>query len=513
MATQATVCETICQAIGRYYNDLGKPYDVLFSSYCVENGLEDEDAIKEEMEQDVSDCILVEFDAEFPLKEKMTDKARAQFIYNLIHQCMKNPNIQFGASRSIPHLTEQNADLFVLTKKDLEDIRTTYKTQCPALWNNDWEMDEGLLTILSVGKKLEFDYLLHLVDAYNRHRIRNINNDDWKDCTEQQWCDQNAHIATMQNRKIQVKGQSKTYKEVVKGAMTSFSHRVCNKLHLPPMQQINDSLESVVYYVDSALRFIASSIQNAKKYSRGIVPFQVDFCITSGNALNANGDEHSVGDIQKQIDELKEEVKHSRDTWNPAEEGPRPARVFQKLYQIIKSTEKETEEQQYEYLHRKRLIVTIDRRVSKNDEKEDTEDESNEDTEDDIWMYEPPNATDIPRNAVPESYINSSVTCLIPPQRGAKDHFNGDLLTFSFHVKEEDQIKCYLFYCGLVIRFLPEDIKTVLPKIFNMEYPGNQEFVDGKTEKHSDDKVDDVIARMSKRLVDTKFNEFMTYYT
>eukprot|EP01083_Nonionella_stella_P019172 53292_1 len=458
-------CETICKAIGRYYKDLGKPYANLFSSYCGENGLEDEDAIKGEMEQDVSDCILLEFDAEFPLKEKMTDEAKAQFIYDLIRECMKNPNIQFGASRSIPHLTEQNADLFVLTKKDLEDIRTTYKTQCPALWNNDWEMDEGLLTILSVGKKLEFDYLLHLVDAYNRHRIRNINNDDWKDCTEQQWCDQNAHIATMQNRKIQVKGQSKTYKEVVKGAMTSFSHRVCNKLHLPPMQQINDSLESVVYYVDSALRFIASSIQNAKKYSRGIVPFQVDFCITSGNALNANGDEHSVGDIQKQIDELKEEVKHSRDTWNPAEEGPRPARVFQKLYQIIKSTEKETEEQQYEYLHRKRLIVTIDRRVSKNDEKEDTGD--------DIWMYEPPpDCQHIPDKAVALQYINSSSACVVPgmgdeeERIGVKSHCHRRLLTLSFHVKTQEIIKCYLFWNGQMIRFMPSDIKDVLPRLF-----------------------------------------------
>eukprot|EP01083_Nonionella_stella_P019173 53299_1 len=91
------------QSVGTYYKDLGKPYDALFSSYCEGNGLEDEDAIKEEMEHNVSNCILLEFDAEFPLKEKMTDKARAQFIYNLIHQCMKNPNIQFGASRSIPH--------------------------------------------------------------------------------------------------------------------------------------------------------------------------------------------------------------------------------------------------------------------------------------------------------------------------------------------------------------------------------------------------------------------------
>ena len=51
-------------------------------------------------------------------------------------------------------------------------------------------------------------------------------------------------------------------------------------------------------------------------------------------------------------------------------------------------------------------------------------------------------------------------------------------MTLSFVVKKENVIKCYLFYGGGVIRFFPEDIKTVLPTIFNMEYVGNRDYIE-----------------------------------
>eukprot|EP01084_Bolivina_argentea_P280939 480551_1 len=74
----------ICNALEKYYKTLDKPYDKLFSNYCDVNGLDD-DAVAEELEQNPTDCLLVDFDEDFPFKEEHAD--REQAIFKIIQQC------------------------------------------------------------------------------------------------------------------------------------------------------------------------------------------------------------------------------------------------------------------------------------------------------------------------------------------------------------------------------------------------------------------------------------------
>merc|ERR1712129_548830 len=53
-------------------------------------------------------------------------------------------------------------------------------------------------------------------------------------------------------------------------------------------------------------------------------------------------------------------------------------------------------------------------------------------------------------------------------------------LTFAFHVRSTDVIKCYLCFNGQIIRFMAQDIKQLLPKLFNMSFHGNKDFVNSK---------------------------------
>ena len=53
----------------------------------------------------------------------------------------------------------------------------------------------------------------------------------------------------------------------------------------------------------------------------------------------------------------------------------------------------------------------------------------------------------------------------------------GSLLTFSFVAKSPTVVKCYLYWNGQGMRFFPEDIRTVLPKIFDLDSHGNREFL------------------------------------
>eukprot|EP01083_Nonionella_stella_P254455 874339_1 len=101
-------------------------------------------------------------------------------------------------------------------------------------------------------------------------------------------------------------------------------------------------------------------------------------------------------------------------------------------------------------------------------------------TKDMIYMYEATHSNVVPNDEVPESYIDASLCSVLPvdpgePDEGdigAKNGCNGYTLTLSFHAKEEKEIKCYLFWSGQMIRFMPEDMKTLLPSIFNMEFTG-----------------------------------------
>ena len=78
----------------------------------------------------------------------------------------------------------------------------------------------------------------------------------------------------------------------------------------------------------------------------------------------------------------------------------------------------------------------------------------------------------------------------------------GSLLTLSIHVQQEDVIKAYLYWNGKVMRFMPEDIRTVFPLIFNMEYPGNTNYMDL-------DIVDAQIEQLKGTLKDSEFDRFL----
>ena len=210
------------------------------------------------------------------------------------------------------------------------------------------------------------------------------------------------------------------------------------------------------------------------------------------------------------------------------------------------------------YLQNKRVIAIVDRRSYNIEEKPDVP----------VYMFEPPQITrNIPENSVPEWYFGASKLCLLPAvnfgdgsqylDHSARGNFTepeeesvemklnetnnanfkanvkelnaqkkqleqdkiekyknigagfgcgGSILTLSFHVKQENVIKLYLYCNGQSIRFMPEDIRNVLPLLFDMEYPGNKEFLN----RH--DIVQSHIDHMRRGLVDEEFMAFQQTY-
>eukprot|EP01083_Nonionella_stella_P071763 192963_1 len=477
-------------ALSRYYARLDKPYDNNLRDYCEESGFDDDDTFRDEMNTGSHDCLIVEFDETFPFEEEPKgDLAKKEIIYRIIRLCMDYPQMTFSAK--LPNFRTMGDDLFKLLKKeDLKNILDKYEQQCPVFVDSDWNRDGGLLQILAIGDRHQFDYMLHLVDDYSRWRIKVKDNKTIKGTT-QEWCEWEGHAHFSKFEKMTI-----DYNARAKCAVDGFNHRACNMLQLDPMSKIDDDLARIIYYIEDAANWIGNLIHDKSRFNpKGLCPFQVDFCIASGapikdenlvekglEAIKTNRNkpdvEHKFSDDEEETDDFidyvgnieenlkNRKIKYAKCKYSEVDDQ-KETRVLGELYnRFLKDNDlRANDENTFQYLHKKRLIAMVDRRTSKDDPK----------ARDDIYMFESPlGGRRIPDDAVPEWYINSSATCLIPGQRpqddlGAKHHFKGGLLTLSFHVKQENEIKCYLFWNGQMIRFMPNDIKTVLPCIINMK--------------------------------------------
>ena len=158
-----------------------------------------------------------------------------------------------------------------------------------------------------------------------------------------------------------------------------------------------------------------------------------------------------------------------------------------------------------ESLTQNRLVFMVDRRRQAKDD---------EIHNDQIYLFEPPmNCRTKPSNAVPEwglsifntnynryvliyNYIitgfNASMTSILPNETytesldlygsseyrhplqeeniSAIDICDTPIMTFSFQIFAEKNIRSYLFWQGYCVRFMPEDIYTILPKLFNPKW-------------------------------------------
>ena len=273
----------------------------------------------------------------------------------------------------------------------------------------------------------------------------------------------------------------------------------------------------------NAVQFVSRSTKIAvsgSADSTSTCPFQVDLCIAMGppievEAKDDSDDDGDDGDGDDTDGDDTEEVKAEYVDYV----GDIAAKLsandleFKKMQCGVNSTAQNdgiverrklfTFHTETESLHRQRLIAFVDRR-----RKGDTED---------VFVYNPPaDSRDIPKDAVPEWYIASSMTTMLPdmsygdgaPGHESKDQnigaafdCGGSLLTLSIHAKQQDLIKAYLYWNGKMMRFMPEDIKTVFPLIFNMDYKGNREFMKMEV---LDGYVDDLKAA----LIDRDFASF-----
>eukprot|EP01084_Bolivina_argentea_P158839 276682_1 len=96
---QAAIIVKINKALADYYVKVGnKSYfegaeEGKFKAFCDDNGFEDKD-ILQELQQDPDDCVILEFDEEFPLDPPIDDEnERNETIFKILTDIIKSKQI------------------------------------------------------------------------------------------------------------------------------------------------------------------------------------------------------------------------------------------------------------------------------------------------------------------------------------------------------------------------------------------------------------------------------------
>eukprot|EP01083_Nonionella_stella_P101282 286925_1 len=173
MASSDLDIDRISAAVGRYYKSLGRPYNNEFAIFCAEIGMQDVDALNEELEEDPEDCALIEFDDNFPFKkEPKYDEERSQLIFELVKKIIEHPDITF-ASEEVD-LPTFNRSFFTVAPKDEDKAKERLKIELSTLYDAGMENDQGFIRWMAVEYQSGFPYLSYLRDAYQRAVVNDV---------------------------------------------------------------------------------------------------------------------------------------------------------------------------------------------------------------------------------------------------------------------------------------------------------------------------------------------------
>eukprot|EP01083_Nonionella_stella_P300014 1022028_1 len=444
--------EEVCTAIGRYYASLGKEYDRLFSEFCDDNGIEEAEELEDELDQGWEDSLLSAEYYDFPFHAKPNDdETKKQFVFFLIKKCTNNPNITFC---KLPQI-----DLFLPEETVQEIADTVYKKQMPCLELSGFPEPE-LMYFFAVGYANNLPLLTWLVDAYTmdrtKHYIHNkttLHLDDWV-----------LHNPFMKD--LMDRDHDKATK--LKTAMSAYDNRLLNMLQFESPIKINDDIQEIADCVSAMPHFLKSLLSNR---SEERYPFCVDISFAvrdikhekidkarSGDdddmRLDLNPD--CIGNIQQKLTAsqrcyVSQDLPHH--VFEDQDKSPIAfARFLMNCYNVFRD-KLDVYKGQYDkksFPKHKRFGIFVDRRESNNKH------EVNE-----VTFFQQLSSCDtIPTGGLDEWYIQAVRDCIIPgiveqkqSQRHnqritAQEKVNGQLLTFSFNVEAEDQIKCYIIWNG-----------------------------------------------------------------
>jgi len=262
---------------------------------------------------------------------------------------------------------------------------------------------------------------------------------------------------------LELKQALKDYKENME-----HSHELL-ELNPPADQRVTDDLVDICRYLVCFGQFVARCLPRAERVP---TPFVVDCMMTVSNARSrATLRGELMAGLQSELCPSEEaNLVAPSDELYVARTVETMTSCFEQLKRQMESTGNCGEH----YPKHRRFCVYVHRTAEKKDD-------------DELCIFSPPNnVNQLDTDAhIPQLMREMSAECLIPRPNyhegtdaagsavSTKTDFDtAPLMTFSFHVESTEEIRVYLHFNGQSLRFYPQDIVEVLPKLFNEQNTG-----------------------------------------
>eukprot|EP01084_Bolivina_argentea_P195998 336083_1 len=548
--------EKIDRSLGRYYSSHDRNYfdengQGMFLRYCSANGYDDI-TVDEELKADPEDCMLLDFDETdngFPAL--VSENNLLLTTFDIIKKCYQHHE-PFKDCNFADYDFKISYKMFNVYELPLvKKINEWHSEHC----SNMSEISEPIYELMAIGCEINQPYFLLLADTFSRYRLKRMRINDTNirinnDILLNDFIRQNKHCLELNRRSGNNKCTTLIYNAL----------KQWNK-EFPPFD--GEIYVSIIDHVERITELIAMGIEFVSDLAKSKnTPFQWDYSIafnkcgvwnsTVGlqpqnkedgfpnistdwladvvNGLKKHNLKMQLGDLVSK-EYILTAIIHTIKIFIPTELinlicnfiGEMLGfhcnfkKIFAEFLNVVNCSD---------YPKRKRFCTFVDNRDPNNikrgvscSDDVDVTDTVFENDDIDIIFYEPPNCNfpkpyykqrkeethnlfcfDTSAKFILPGSGNPFSTSALPTNINSKTFLKGEMLTLSFHIQSEEEIRCYLYINGKMARFFPQDIMDFLCESF-VENDKNSDFI-------KSDVMKGMIEKMTLQLRDERFRVF-----
>jgi len=498
--------DQIDQGLARFYGLKKKKYDGVFKNQCEENGFDDNESIQEEMTSTVEESQLADDEFLEEICPWIQGDNRRQQIFEILLNCYKDKDAYSNsADLEVLQISEEH---FTLSPDDLEKAKRIAQEQAPEIFNAGFSNDEVLCMMMAVNLKTKKNYMLYLVDMFLREAVYNHYNGSKQVFETAEWGQHNKHIKALNN--INIGSSDKTAGQIATAAVKSYLHRVAPKVMLKSTCRIKGSLKNVSGYIHETVNYVHKMAK-----THGTCPFQYDSVYAfqekmeddhksddeeeddeSDDANDDENDEKGDGDNESHLGDVEELLQQNKleykvDAWKIGANN-------RALDQSVKELGNSLKEKSYPRFNRFISIVDFRKLQNGDDPK--------------LFVFNPQDgAGKVHKDPSALNFFHNSKKSILPDPNASDEvgstqqlmtaASQGPQITLSFHVESEDSMRCYFYVNGQCTRFMPADLKMLLPLFFE-DNQDNRDFANG-------DDIKRMIKDMQPKLKDAAFEAFL----
>eukprot|EP01083_Nonionella_stella_P035909 97941_1 len=361
-----------------------------------------------------------------------------------------------------------NAEFFAWTQKDKDKCYERLKKELPLI---PLRIETHFVSLMAISYKANYPYLPYLCDVFFRQH-HDYRESDYT--SPENWTSHyiDEHL-TFKWRNDQERLE-KTY--TIKRAVDDYLKRVLPRMNTPQPTKIIDSLAAVSAHV-----LMFCNIVKELSIELHTAPYQLELCFIFKSVESSRSygyddddiqnDDDVFGDIDSRLKnaKLQYHVLSVNETYNLRKS------LMDALNVLVKGN-----------YQQKRLVALIDKRCDLNN----------------VYLYESPcGYVPVTSDSTTQAYMNNSRHTLIPPDISCVSPYDGKLLTFSFHVRQQDDVRCYMYRHGGMMRFMSADvIGKVMTRLF-VESKRNTDFAQSE-------EIASLIKETKYSLVNVAFERF-----